>query len=207
VLVAIAEGFVAIRHDLLRLFGAVGIDVVGELGDPYPTPDLVLVDARVPGGLCGRDAPTAPAPHRRWPSVPVLVLSPQVEERYAVELLRTRTRGIGYLLEERVADVDDFVEAMVRVAAGGVALDPEVVAQLLVRRRDGPLDRLTPRHVQVIGMIAEGRSIAGVAVALKMSDSAVTRYVESAFARLGLTPAKDEYGRVLAVLRFLKAAG
>jgi DNA-binding NarL/FixJ family response regulator len=134
----------------------------------------------------------------------VLVLSQFVEERYAVELLTGETGGLGYLLKDRVADVADFLETLRRVAAGGTALDPEVVSQLLVRRRSDPLDTLTPRETDVLALMAEGRSNSGIATALMVSESSVAKHIASIFTRLGIPPADNDHRRVLAVLRFLK---
>jgi DNA-binding NarL/FixJ family response regulator len=133
----------------------------------------------------------------------VLVLSQYVEERYATDLLSERTSAVGYLLKDRVAHVTDFLDALRRVAAGGTALDPEVVAQLLVRRRSDPIDRLTPRELHVLQLMAEGRSNNGITEALHVSDSAVEKYVSSIFTKLDLPPTSTDHRRVLAVLRFL----
>jgi DNA-binding NarL/FixJ family response regulator len=130
------------------------------------------------------------------------VLSQYVEERYATKLLAGHTSRIGYLLKDRVADVDEFVAAAYRIAGGGTVLDPEVVSQLLVRRTD-PLQRLTPREHDVLSLMAEGRSNAGIAAALVVSDSAVAKHVNSIFTKFGLSPADNDHRRVLAVLRFL----
>jgi DNA-binding NarL/FixJ family response regulator len=132
----------------------------------------------------------------------VLVLSQYVEERYAADLLSANTSSVGYLLKDRVADIEEFLDALRRVAAGGTALDPEVVAQLLVRRHSDPLDRLTPRELEVLALMAGGRSNTGIAQALVISDSAVAKHINSIFAKLDLGPA-DGDRRVLAVLRFL----
>jgi DNA-binding NarL/FixJ family response regulator len=137
--------------------------------------------------------------------VAVLVLSQYVEERYATDLLSERTSAVGYLLKDRVAQVTDFLDALRRVAAGGTALDPEVVAQLLVRRRADPLDRLTPREVQVLQLMAEGRSNNGITETLRVSPSAVEKYVSNIFTKLDLAPTDTDHRRVLAVLRFLGA--
>jgi DNA-binding NarL/FixJ family response regulator len=141
---------------------------------------------------------------RQYPEVAVLVLSQYVEERYATDLLSERTSAIGYLLKDRVAQVSDFLDALRRVAAGGTALDPEVVAQLLVRHRDDPIDRLTPRELQVLQMMAEGRSNNAIVDALRVSPSAVEKYVSAIFAKLDLPPSDTENRRVLAVLRYLR---
>jgi DNA-binding NarL/FixJ family response regulator len=136
-----------------------------------------------------------------------MVLSQYVEERYAADLLATQTTGIGYLLKDRVADVDVFLEALRRVASGGTALDPEVVAQLLLRRQDRPTDRLTAREREVLSLMAEGRSNAGIAECLVVSESAVAKHINSIFTKLDLSPTEGDHRRVLAVLRFLEGAG
>jgi DNA-binding NarL/FixJ family response regulator len=139
----------------------------------------------------------------QWPDVAVLVLSQYVEERYAADLLSANTHGIGYLLKDRVADVAEFLDALRRVAAGGTALDPEVVAQLLVRRGGDPLDNLTERERGVLALMAEGHSNAEIAAALVITDSAVSKHINSIFAKLGLYPHDAGHRRVLAVLRYL----
>jgi DNA-binding NarL/FixJ family response regulator len=140
---------------------------------------------------------------KRWPEVAVLVLSQYVEERYATELLAGDTKGVGYLLKDRVADVDEFVGALRRVGAGGAALDPEVVSQLLLRGRRRPLDALTPREQEVLKLMAEGRSNGAIAAALVVTDGAVEKHVSSIFTKLGLQPADTDHRRVLAVLSYL----
>jgi DNA-binding NarL/FixJ family response regulator len=132
------------------------------------------------------------------------VLSQYVEERYAVELLSGQTSGVGYLLKQRVADVRDFLDAVERVAEGGTALDPEVVAQLLARARRHPHDELTPREHEVLGLMAEGLSNAGIAQRLVVTEGAVEKHVTSIFTKLGLEPAETDHRRVLAVLRYLE---
>jgi DNA-binding NarL/FixJ family response regulator len=132
------------------------------------------------------------------------VLSQYVEERYATDLLAGDTSGVGYLLKDRVADVTEFLDGLRRVAAGGTVLDPEVVSQLLVRHRSDPMDRLTPRETEVLALMAEGRSNAGIAAALVVSESAVAKHINNIFAKLDLASADTDHRRVLAVLRFLK---
>jgi DNA-binding NarL/FixJ family response regulator len=142
----------------------------------------------------------------QWPEVGILVLSQYVEEEYATELLSDDQGGVGYLLKDRVADVSEFLDAARRVAAGGTVLDPEVVAQLLARsRRRDPLDRLTPREREVLGLMAEGRSNAAIAQALVVSDGAVEKHVSNIFSKLDLAPAEQDHRRVLAVLTWLGA--
>jgi DNA-binding NarL/FixJ family response regulator len=210
--VVIAEDSVLLRAGLVRLLETAGIDVVAAVGDADALvaaaqrhqPDLVLVDVRMPPTHTDDGLRAALTLRRSYPRMAVLVLSQYVEERYAVELLTGQTRGIGYLLKDRVADVGEFLAALHRVAGGGTALDPEVVAQLLVRRRSDPLDSLTRRETEVLALMAEGRSNGGIAAALMLSDSAVAKHVGSIFTKLDLSPADNDHRRVLAVLRFLK---
>jgi DNA-binding NarL/FixJ family response regulator len=137
--------------------------------------------------------------------VAIMVLSQYVEERYAADLLSTSTTGVGYLLKDRIADVDVFLESLRRVAAGGTALDPEVVAQLLVRRQNTPLDRLTGREREVLGLMAEGRSNAGIGRRLWVTEGTVEKHVRSIFTKLGLPETADDHRRVLAVVTHLEA--
>jgi DNA-binding NarL/FixJ family response regulator len=167
-------------------------------------PDVVIVDVRMPPTHTDDGLRAAVALRERRPGTPVLVLSQYVEERYATELLAADTTGVGYLLKERVADVAEFVDALHRVAGGSTVLDPEVVAQLLARRRAGPLDALTPREREVLALMAEGRSNAGIARQLVISDGAVEKHISSIFGRLGLAPSDTEHRRVLAVLTWLR---
>jgi DNA-binding NarL/FixJ family response regulator len=132
------------------------------------------------------------------------MLSQYVEESYAADLLSAQASAVGYLLKDRVAHVSDFLDALRRVAAGGTVLDPEVVNQLLARRHSGPLDRLTPRERDVLALMAEGRSNTGIAESLRVTHSAVEKYVSSIFAKLDLAPDSSDHRRVLAVLRFLR---
>lgn len=210
--VVIAEDSVLLREGLVRLLGEVGVEVVEAVGDAEALlraverhqPDVVIADVRMPPTHTDEGLRAALVLRRSWPGVAVLVLSQYVEERYATELLSSETSGVGYLLKDRVADVTEFVEALRRVAAGGTALDPEVVSQLLVRRRSDPLDRLTPRETDVLALMAEGRSNSGIAAALVVSESAVEKHVNSIMSKLDLAPADTDHRRVLAVLRFLK---
>ena len=142
---------------------------------------------------------------RQAPQTAVMILSQYVEHSYASELLRGGGGGTGYLLKDRVADVGEFVDALRRVAAGGTALDPEVVAQLIARGRPQPLDTLTPRERQVLGLIAEGRSNGAIATALRMTEGGVEKHITSIFAKLALPDSADDHRRVLAVLAFLNA--
>jgi DNA-binding NarL/FixJ family response regulator len=210
--VVIAEDSVLLRAGLVRLLDTAGIDVVAAVGDADALlraardhlPDLVLVDVRMPPDYTDEGLRAALVLRRQWPRMAVLVLSQYVEERYAVELLTGETRGVGYLLKDRVADVEEFLDALRRVAGGGTALDPEVVSQLLVRRRSHPLDSLTRRETEVLALMAEGRSNAAIAASLSLSDSAVAKHVSNIFTKLDLPPADNDHRRVLAVLQFLK---
>ena len=209
--VVIAEDSVLLREGLTRLLSDGGFTVVAAVADASELlravaseqPDLVVVDVRMPPTHTDEGIQAALVIRRQYPSVAVLVLSQYVEERYATDLLSAQTSGVGYLLKDRVAHVSDFLDALRRVAAGGTALDPEVVAQLLVRRRDDPMDRLTPREQEVLRLMAEGRSNHGITEALKVSHSAVEKYVSSIFAKLDLPPTDTDHRRVLAVLKYL----
>lgn len=209
----IAEDSVLLREGLTRLLGDAGIEVVAAVGDAEALlrvvddlrPEVAIVDVRMPPSHTDEGLRAALVLRRQWPDVAVLVLSQYVEERYATELLSNETRGVGYLLKDRVADVAEFLDALRRVAAGGTALDPEVVAQLLVRRRPDPLDRLTPREWDVLRLMAEGRSNAGIAAALVVSGSAVEKHVNNILAKLDLPTADADHRRVLAVLKYLRA--
>ena len=212
--IVIAEDSVLLRAGLTRLLSEAGLDVVAAVGDAVELldaigrvqPDLAVVDVRMPPTNTDEGIRAAVEIRRRWPSIGILVLSQYVEERYATDLLAGDTAGIGYLLKDRVADVRDFVDAVRRVGEGGTALDPEVVAQLLARsRRRDPLERLSPRERQVLGLMAEGRSNAAIAMALVVSDGAVEKHVRSIFSKLDLPPTELDHRRVLAVLHWLGA--
>ena len=209
--VVIAEDSVLLRAGLTRLLTDGGFDVVAAVADADELlravgehrPDLVVVDVRMPPTHTDEGIRAALVIRRQYPEIAVMVLSQYVEERYAADLLSTQTSAVGYLLKDRVAHVPDFLESLRRVAAGGTVLDPEVVAQLLVRRRSDPMDSLTPREQDVLRLMAEGRSNTGIAEALKVSHSAVEKYISNIFAKLDLPPTATEHRRVLAVLRFL----
>jgi len=210
--IVLAEDSVLLREGLLRLLDDAGFDVVDSCGDAETflrlvekhRPDLVVVDVRMPPTFTDEGVRAALVVRQEHPDIAVLVLSQYVEENYATELVASRSRGVGYLLKDRVADVGDFVEALRRVAAGGTALDPEVVTQLLSRahRRD-PLERLTPRETEVLQLMAEGRSNTAIAAALVVTEGAVEKHVSSIFAKLDLPPTETDHRRVLAVLRWL----
>jgi DNA-binding NarL/FixJ family response regulator len=210
--VVIAEDSVLLREGLTTLLRTAGIEVPAQVGDADElrraveehAPDLAIVDVRMPPSFTDEGLRAALDLRRRRPEVAVLVLSQYVEERYATELLASSTSRVGYLLKDRVARVSDFLETLHRVAGGGTALDPEVVAQLLVRQHRDPLERLTPRERQVLALMAEGRSNAGIAAALVVGESAVGKYINSIFTKLDLAPVGADHRRVLAVLRFLE---
>ena len=208
--VVIAEDSVLLRAGLTTLLEASGIAVAAAVPDAemllrsvaQHRPDLTIVDVRMAPTYRDEGVKAALVLRQQWPEIGVLLLSQYVEERYATELLSTSTSGIGYLLKDRVADVTEFLDALRRVAAGGTALDPEVVAQLLQRRQD-PLFRLTPRELDVLRLMAEGRSNQGVAASLNISPSAVEKHVNNIFTKLDLPPTEVDHRRVLAVLRYL----
>ena len=209
----IAEDSVLLREGLSRLLSDAGMDVVAavDTGEKLlravacDVPDACVVDVRMPPTHTDEGLRAALVIRRQWPGVAVLVLSQYVEERYATDLLSSDTRGVGYLLKDRVADVGDFLEALRRVAAGGTALDPDVVSQLLVRsRRRSPLEALTPREGEVLRLMAEGRSNSAIAGALFVSEGAVEKHVSNIFTKLDLPPAEQDHRRVLAVLRSLE---
>jgi DNA-binding NarL/FixJ family response regulator len=212
--IVIAEDSVLLRAGLTHLLADADEEVVAAVGDAEMlldaverhVPDLAIVDVRMPPDFTDEGIRAAVEIRRRWPNVAILVLSQYVEERYASDLLAGDTAGLGYLLKDRVAEVDEFVAAARRVSAGGTALDPDVVAQLLARsRRRDPLDRLSPREREVLELMAEGRSNAAIANALVISDGAVEKHVRNIFTKLDLTPAETDHRRVLAVLRWMGA--
>jgi DNA-binding NarL/FixJ family response regulator len=212
--IVIAEDSVLLRAGLTRLLADAGEEVVAAVGDAdllvaaveRHQPDLAIVDVRMPPTHTDEGIRAAVHIRQQWPDVAILVLSQYVEERYATDLLAGDTGGLGYLLKDRVADVTEFVEAARRVGDGGTALDPDVVAQLLARsRRQDPLERLSPREREVLGLMAEGRSNAAIAQALVVSDGAVEKHVRNIFTKLDLAPAESDHRRVLAVLRWMGA--
>ncbi|MFI1153496.1 MULTISPECIES: response regulator transcription factor [Streptomyces] len=209
----IAEDSVLLRIGLVKVLEMAGFEVAAETGDAEALlaavaahePDLALVDVRMPPGFTDEGVRAALMIRQQWPATSVLLLSQYVEERYAADLLAGRAGGIGYLLKQRVADVEEFIDAVRRVAAGGTALDPQVVSQLLLRRGGGidPLERLTPREREVLALMAEGRSNAGIAAQLVVGESAVAKHINNILAKLDLPQADGDHRRVLAVLRFL----
>lgn len=211
--VVIADDSVLLREGIARLLAEGGIEVVASVGDvaglldvvANHRPDLAVVDVRMPPSYRDEGLRAVMDIRRRWPGVALLVLSQFVEERYASELLAQESEGIGYLLKDRVADVEEFIEAVNRVVAGGTAIDPEVVRQLLARtHQTDPLGKLTPREREVLALMAEGRSNTSIADALIVSMGAVEKHVANIFMKLDL-PTDDarHQRRVMAVLRYL----
>src|SRR5664280_528881 len=208
--VTIAEDSAMLRDGLVRLLVDRGFEIVDAVSEPHglrqsverDCPDVVIVDIRMPPSFTDEGLRAAIELRQLHEGLGILMFSQYIETRYAAELLADDAAGIGYLLKDRVADVADFVEALRRVAAGGTALDPEVVSQLLSRahRRD-PLERLTPRETEVLGLMAEGRSNTAIAAALVVTEGAVEKHVTNIFAKLDLLPADSDHRRVLAVLR------
>ncbi|MFE4021146.1 response regulator [Streptomyces sp. NPDC059101] len=209
--VVIAEDNALLREGLVLLLTSAGHDVaaVAATGpEVLPAllshrPDVAVLDVRMPPGFRDEGLRAALAARREIPGLPVLVLSQYVEETYAAELLSDGASGVGYLLKDRVGRVDAFLDALERVAAGGTALDPEVVTELLARRRDDPLDALTPREREVLQLMAEGRDNTTIARLLVVSDRAVSKHIGNVFAKLGLPPSDSGHRRVLAVLAYL----
>jgi DNA-binding NarL/FixJ family response regulator len=212
--VVIAEDSVLLREGLARLLAESGMEVVGQAGDGEDLlrktrahkPDVAIVDVRMPPDHTDEGLRAARQIRSELPTTGVLVLSQDVEEAYARELLADDAAGLGYLLKDRVADVDGFVEAVRRVAGGGSALDPQVVSAML-GRADGsdPLEGLTEREREVLELMAQGRSNAAVAERMVVTERAVEKHVTSIFSKLDLPPTPDDHRRVLAVLRFLEA--
>ena len=211
--VVLGEDLTLLRDGLIRLLVAYDMDVVAvdngpELRQALAThrPDVAVVDVRLPPTFTNEGLKAAIEARARVPDLPVLVLSQHVEPLYAQELLATGTRGLGYLLKDRISDVRRFIEVVRTVAAGGTAIDPEVVAQLLARHaRDELLDRLTPREREVLALMAEGRTNAGIAARLVVTEKAVSKHINNVFTKLRLYPAEDDNRRVLAVLTYLNA--
>ncbi|WP_026414824.1 response regulator transcription factor [Actinomadura oligospora] len=212
--VVIAEDAVILRDGLVQLLRLRGHEVAAAVGDADALvaavaehePDVAVVDVRMPPTHTDEGLRAALALRRDHPSVGILLFSQYIETRYAAELLAGSPAGVGYLLKERVSDLAEFETALRRVASGGTALDPEVVAQLLGGGGGARLPSLTPREREVLGLMAEGRSNAAIAGALVVSERAVEKHVANIFAKLGLPPAPGDHRRVLAVLRYLNAA-
>ncbi|MGI5213059.1 LuxR C-terminal-related transcriptional regulator [Plantactinospora sp. CA-290183] len=209
--VVIAEDNALLREGMILLLTSAGHEVVAAAvtgPEVLPAilrhrPDVAVLDVRLPPGLRDEGLLAALAARREIPGLPVLVLSQYVEETYAAELLSGGANGIGYLLKDRVGRIDEFLDALERVAGGGTALDPEVVTELLTRRRDDPLDSLTPRERQVLKLMAEGHDNATIAGTLVVTERAVSKHIGNVFAKLGLPPSDSGHRRVLAVLAYL----
>jgi len=211
--VVIAEDSVMLREGLIRLLEEHDAAVVASVdnGDGLVQevvrhrPDVSIVDVRMPPTFRDEGLRAAIEARRRVPDTPILVFSQYVEERYAAELLEGGTRGVGYLLKDRVADVRDFINAVKQVAAGGTVLDPEVVAQLVTRRRrDDKLADLTPREHEVLALMAEGKTNAAIADALYISEGTEEKHIRGIFSTLGLEDAETMHRRLLAVLTYLR---
>jgi DNA-binding NarL/FixJ family response regulator len=210
--VAIAEDSGLLRAGIARLIADAGHEIVAEAGDgrgfleaiERDPPDVAVVDVRMPPGFKDEGLKAALEARRRTPGLPVLVLSQYVEERYGRELLESGAEGTGYLLKDRVADVEEFVSALEAVGSGGTVLDPEVVDQLLARgRRNESLSSLTDREREVLALVAEGRTNQAVAKELFITGGAVEKHVKSIFGKLGLAQSEADHRRVLAVLAYL----
>jgi DNA-binding NarL/FixJ family response regulator len=211
----VADDSVLLRDGVVRLLSDSGFEVVAAVGDAQAlldaateqSPDLCIVDVRMPPTHTDEGLRAAIEIKRRSPDIAVLVLSQYVEERYAGELLTGNVSGVGYLLKDRVIDVDDFLSSLRRVAAGGSAVDTEVISQILGRSRNrAEIDRLTPREREVLTLMAEGLSNAGIADRLVISAGAVEKHISNVFMKLGLEPEEGAHRRVLAVLTYLRGA-
>lgn len=211
--VVICEDLALLRDGLKRLLQDNGMEVVAAVdnGEHFVSaafghkPDVCVVDVRLPPTFRDEGLRAALAARERMPGLPVLILSQYVEQTYAAELLADGVGGVGYLLKDRVGDVDEFVAAVRKVAAGGTVLDPEVVAQILARRRSTAIDSLTPREREVLGLMAEGRSNQAIAEALVVTAGAVEKHVSSIFGKFALPANEEDNRRVLAVLAYLRA--
>ncbi|MEU4190910.1 response regulator transcription factor [Kribbella sp. NPDC026611] len=212
--VVIAEDSVLLREGIVRLLEEQACTVVAAVGDADALlkaveahrPDVCVVDVRMPPTFTDEGLRAALVIREQYEKVGVLVLSQYVEERYASELIGSNPGGVGYLLKDRVADVDQFIDGLRRVAAGGAALDPEVISQLLVRsRRVDPLALLSPREQDVLRAMAEGKSNVGIAEALVVGEGAVEKHIKNIFQKLDLSSTDGEHRRVLAVLRYLES--
>ena len=212
--VVVADDSVLLREGLCRLLEESGFEVVGQAGDAEDLirkvkahkPDVAVVDIRMPPTNTDDGLRAALEIRATLPDTGVLVLSQYVEEGYALDLVGDSAGGVGYLLKDRVADVERFVDSVKRVAEGGSALDPEVVSQLVGRaRRDDPLAELTPREREVLELMAEGRSNGAIAEQMVVTERAVEKHVTSIFGKLGLAPVPEDHRRVLAVLAFLRS--
>lgn len=211
--VVLAEDSVLLREGLIRLIEEAGGEVVASVGDGLSLvkaieehhPDVSVVDVRMPPSFTDEGLKAAVEIRRRMSNAPILVLSQYVEVAYADELLADGRGGVGYLLKDRVADIDEFLEALHRVIAGGTVLDPQVVAQIFARRRrDGRLEELTAREREVLDQMAQGRSNNAIARRLVVTPGAVEKHTQRIFAKLDLPPDDEQHRRVLAVLAYLR---
>ena len=210
--VILADDSVLIRPGIAKVLTDGGFEVIAAVGDAEQLlraveehePDCVVVDVRMPPTHTDEGIRAALAIRHMHPGIAIMVLSQYVEERYAADLLSMGAESVGYLLKDRIAHVGEFLDAMRRIVAGGTALDPEVVGQLMVRRRDNPRERLTPRELEVLRLMAEARSNNGIAEALGVSGSAVEKYISNIFVKLDLPASDTEHRRVQAVLRYLE---
>ena len=212
--VVLADDTMLLREGVALLLAEAGFDVVGQAGNADElmlkvrsySPDVAIVDIRMPPTHTDEGLRAAQEIREKHPTVGVLVLSQYVEATYAMELLAESAEGIGYLLKDRVSDVHEFADAVRRVGEGGSALDPTIVSQLVGRRRrDDPIDQLTPREREVLGLMAEGRSNSGIAEQLVVTERAVEKHVTSIFSKLRLPAASEDHRRVLAVLAYLRS--
>ena len=210
--VVIAEDSVLLREGLVRILEEAGCEVVGQAGDAEDLlrktrahkPDVVVTDIKMPPDHTDEGLRAAHQIRAELPNTGVLVLSQYVEDAYAVDLLADNAKGVGYLLKDRIGDVERFTDAVNRVAAGGSVLDPEVVSHMMGRRRrDDPLEELTPREREVLELMAEGRTNHAIAERLVVTERAVEKHVTSIFGKLGLASTPDDHRRVLAVLTHL----
>jgi DNA-binding NarL/FixJ family response regulator len=213
--VVVGEDDVLLREGIVRLLAEAGFEVAAQAGDAEDflrkalahRPDVTVVDIQMPPGHGDDGLRAALELRRQRPETGVLVLSQYYDEQYALDLIGERAEGVGYLLKERVGDVAAFTDAISRVAAGGSALDPEVVGRMLGRRRSGgPLDTLSPRERDVLAAMAEGKSNNGISEALFVTEAAVEKHVTGIFQKLGLGPTPTEHRRVLAVLTYLRGS-
>ncbi|MFE1883808.1 LuxR C-terminal-related transcriptional regulator [Streptomyces diastatochromogenes] len=212
--VVIAEDNALLREGLVLLLGSVGHEVVAVAGsgpEIVPAllahrPDIAVLDIRMPPHFRDEGLRAALDARRHLPGLPVLVLSQYVEESYAAELLSGGARGVGYLLKDRVGRVDEFLDALERVAGGGTSLDPEVVTELMTRREGSPLDALTPREREVLQLMAEGHDNTTIARTLVITERSVSKHIGNVFLKLGLPPSDSGHRRVLAVLAHLQHA-
>jgi DNA-binding NarL/FixJ family response regulator len=211
--VVVGEDDVLLRESIARLLTEAGFEVVAQAGDAVDLvrkvlacrPDVMVADIQMPPGHEDDGLRAALELRGKLPKMGVLVLSQYYEEQYAVDLIGDSAEGVGYLLKERVGDVDAFTDAVARVATGGSALDPEVVGRMLGRRRHrGPLAELTPRDREVLGLLAEGKSNTGIAEALVVTNAAVEKHVTTIFQKLGLDASPTAHRRVLAALAYLR---